>query len=144
MMALICKYWQIHWRTTPICNDRDLFNELKTISNQNWVEFGLLIGITYAESHIGTNFAPSADCALSNNRAGIKNNFERERNYREWCRLHQYDNIQWFWQDFAKLINRWYISKDCKTATCISKWRVRGDGTLDWKQSWIGRVNLFM
>jgi len=143
-MALICKYWQIHWRTTPICNDWDLYHELKTISNSNWVSFGLMIGITYAESHIGTNFAPSADCALSNNRAGIKNNYERDRNYREWCRLHQYDNAQWFWLDFAKLLNRGYISKDCNTAGCIARRWVRWDWWLDGKQSRIGRVSIFM
>lgn len=142
-MALICKYWQIHWRITPLCNDWDLFNELKTISHSVWVDFDLQVGMAYAESHIGTNFAPQ-HCSTTNNWAGIKNNYERERNYKEWCWLHQYDNIQWFWLDFAKIIKRGYIDKDCRTAECISRWRVRWDGTLDWKQSWINRVNLFM
>jgi hypothetical protein len=32
----------------------------------------VLIGITYAESHIGTNFAPSQTCSRMNNWAGIK------------------------------------------------------------------------
>lgn len=144
MMERICKYWQIHGRTTPICNDWDLYHELKTISHSVGVEFWLMVGIAYWESHIWINFSPSADCGLSNNRAGIKNNFERERNYRQGCRLHQYDNIQWFWLDFAKILKRGYIDKDCKTASCISRRWVRWDGWLDWKQGWINRVNLFV
>lgn len=144
MMERICKYWQIHWRTSPLCNDWDLYHELKTLSNSVWVDFGLMVGITYAESHIWSNRNPSIDCALSNNRAGIKNNFERDRNYRQGCWLHQYDNIQWFWLDFAKILKRGYIDKDCKTADCIARRYVRGDWWLEGKQGWINRVNLFV
>jgi len=144
LMNRICKYGTIHWVTSPLCNDWDLFRELKAISEYVWVDFGLLVWITYAESHVGTNFAPSQECWLSNNRAGIKWDSDWNRQYRKGCRLHQFDTVQAFRTSFAKSIKKGYYDKECKTAECITKRWVRWDGKSDWKQGWINRVNLFI
>ena len=143
LMDRICQYWKIHWRTSPLCDDWQLYHDLKNISKSVWVDFGLMVGITYAESHIGTNFAPQ-HCSTTNNWSWKKRDSDGNKNWKEWCWLHQFDSVQSFWYSMATSLKRWYIDKSCDTAECISRRWVRWDGTLDGKHNRINRVNLFV
>ena len=143
IMQAICKYGQIHWNTSPLCNNYDLLDRIKAISKEEWVSYRLMLGITYAESHIGTNFKPQ-HCSTTNNWAGIKWDSDKNKDWKDGCWLHQFEDVEAFWRSFSKSIYNWYVSKDCDTAECISRRWVRWDWTLDGKQWWINRVNLFV
>lgn len=144
-MEQICQRGRRQDRVTPLCNNWDLYHNLKNISDSVWVDFRLMLGMTLIESHIGTAFAPSYEqCASTNNWAGIKWDYERNRNWKEWCWLHQFDTIEAFWYSFARSLKRGYIDKWCDTASCIARRRVRGDWVLEWKENWIRVANTFM
>jgi hypothetical protein len=143
LMSMICDKWQIHWRVTPLCNNRELYHNLKNISNTVWVPFGLMLGITRHESHIWTNFAPSYECSKSNNWAGIKWDYQRNKDWQEWCWLHKFETVEAFWYSFARSLKHGYIDKWCDTAECVARRRVRWDGKLDGKHNWINSVNQF-
>ena len=151
-MDRICKHGRIHWRTSPLCNDRVLFNNLKQISDDRWVDFWLLVWIAFAESHIWINFAPVQSCWKANNRAWIKNekfdngssshkHYKTTRTIR-WCSLYVFDDVEHFWRSFANSIKFWYINARCYSARCISKYRVKNDKIE--KPHWYNRVNLFI
>jgi hypothetical protein len=144
MMDKICKYWKLNWKISPLCWNYPLLESLKNISKWEGVPFYLMVGITYAESHIWVNFAPQ-HCSTTNNRAGIKNSRlasqDRERDRKKGCWLHQFNSIEEFWLSFARWLKKWYIDKWCKTAECISKYRVKNDKVVKPWRSY--RVNLF-
>ena len=142
LMTTICEKWQIHGYTSPLCNNRGLYHELKNISRTVGVDFGLMVGITFAESHIGANFKPQ-HCRTTNNRAGKKRNHKKEKDWKDGCWLHQFDSPQTFRYSFAKSLKAGYIDKNCDTPECIARRWVKGDGKLEGKESRIGRVNLF-
>ena len=147
LMNKICKYGKIHWNISPLCNNWDLYKKLKVISMNKWVEFWLLVGITYAESHIWANHS-SDICATYNNRSGIKwkklDNWTVLKNElpdENGCRLYKFDSVEDYRNSFTNSIKLWYIDKDCKTPECISQYRVRADWKV--KDRWSYRVNLF-
>ena len=150
LMSQVCKYWQIHGRTSPLCDNWDLFNNLKQISNNKWVSFNLMVGITYAESHIGVNFNPQR-CNITNNRSGKKwqiyddgsksPRFNHMDNRHEWCWLYTFDTVEHFWNSYANGLYYWYVSKSCTTPECISRRWVKWDWEIS--QSRVNRVKLF-
>lgn len=158
-MWLICEYWKIHWRVSPLCNNRELYENLKTISTNKWVDFWLMVWITYAESHIWINRSPHQWCSASNNWSGKKrekyddgtNSIKFWQQYHtlqpelkgklSWCWLYAFDNVEHYWNSFANTLYYWYISKNCYTPECISR---RYVGWWWWiKSSRVNRVRLF-
>ena len=124
-----------------------MYKKLKTISTNKWVEFWLLVWITYAESHIWANYSSSA-CIDYNNRSWIKRAKHDDGTTTKtklpdtnWCWIYKFDTIGNYWNSFANSIKMWYIDKDCKTPECISQYRVRSDWAV--KDRWSNRVNMF-
>ena len=66
VMGLVCELVP----TSPMCGDYTMLDNLKTISETRWVDYKMLLGIMYHESKIWTAFAPSVECAKSNNWGG--------------------------------------------------------------------------
>lgn len=151
LMGEICKYWKINWKTTPLCNDRDLFYKLKKISHDRWVDFWLAIWVTYAESHIWINFKPQY-CSKTNNRSWKKRakfddntssvRFNLRPDRIRWCWLYTFSSVEEFWKSHVNSLYYWYISKWCNTPECISRRRVKWDWITS--PSWNERVSLFI
>jgi len=147
LMDKICEYWKIHWNISPLCEDWELYLKLKWISDAVWVEFWLLVGITYSESHIWANFV-GEKCWDYNNWSWIK--WRKYSNWKtdkpklpdsNWCWLYKFNKIDDYWESFAYTIKQWYIDKDCKTPECISQYYVWSDWKVKDKRS--KRVNIF-
>ena len=149
-MERICKHWKIHWRVSPLCNNRWLYNKLEIISENKWVPFRLMIGISYAESHIWINFNPQK-CNIANNRAGIK--WEKFDNWKtvmfnqdtskkvEWCWLYKFNDTEHMRNSFANSLSMSYFNSWCTEPKCISKFWVWARWPIKWE--WVWRVNLF-
>lgn len=144
IMNKICELWQINWKKSPLCNNKELYNKFKQISLDKWVDFWLMLWITYAESHIWANYLPSY-CWSLNNWAWMKwvrtdewkmlwGKFPDER----WCRLYHFKDKESWWKWLANNLKYWYIERWCSTPECINEYWV-------WKKSqrWINAVNKF-
>jgi len=151
IMWQICRYWRLRGEVSPLCDNRDLYQKLKGISDNRGVDFGLAVWITYAESHIWINFNPHY-CDVSNNRAGKKREkyddgsnsvrFHQQDNYIPWCRVYNFESVDEFWQSHVNSLWYGYVSKWCDTPECISKRRVQWDGKTSPSRN--RRVRLFM
>ncbi len=90
----------------------------------------VLIGITYAESHIGTNFAPSQECGRMNNRWWVKaikydnGKVEKYKLPYSWCRLYPFKSYEEFFHSLANTLSLGYVSKWCDDLSCLSSWYV--------------------
>ena len=147
-MAKICKYWKIHWNTSPLCEDWGLYKNLKTISKEHFVEFWMQVGISYSESHIWANYA-SDNCRNYNNWSWIK-----WRKNDDWsidkpklpdskgCYLYKFDSIEDYRESFANTLQQGYIERSCDTPECISRYYVKNDWAVKTKRS--NRVRMFM
>lgn len=115
---------------SPLCNDRKQYADIETISKTHWLDMEVLIGISYAESHIGTNFAPSQDCSRMNNWAWIKSKKKDDWTsvkYKlpySWCRLYPFKDMTEFWNSLANTISMWYVKWWCNNLRCLSSWYV--------------------
>lgn len=145
----ICELWKLNWNVSPLCNNTLLYNNLKKISEDKWVDFQLMLWISYAESHIWANFAPW--CSLNtyynlwwvkarklDNWLTLKNQPIPDKN---WCRLYKFNSIEDYWNSKANSLKFWYINKQCSTPECISKWYVIWNWVI--KEWWSKRVNIF-
>lgn len=134
LMEKICKWWKIRDNVSPLCNNRDLYWNLKKISAAKNVSFELMVGITYTESHIGANFKPEK-CFVHNNRGGKKakklddGTMVRPQSMplKDWCRLYHFDTVEEYRNSFANTLKMWYIDKWCSTPECISRYYVKND-----------------
>ena len=122
----VCKLWQKNWKISPLCNDWEMYDYLSWISVEHWVDMEVLIGITYAESHIWTNFAPSRECSRMNNRGwlkGKKNDDGTVDKYQlpySWCRLYPFKDMKEFWDSLVNTISMGYIKWWCNNLYCLS------------------------
>ena len=155
-MTKIVRYGKLHGRVSPLANNRELYKSLKDISIDRGVEFGLMVWISYRESHIGTNFAPGQYCSKSNNRSWLKRSKDRNgelsvkydtqykldgRDDLKWCWLYAFDNVEEYRRSFANFLYHGYIKKDCGSPECISKYYVKNDWVV---KTWRSRsVNMF-
>ena len=151
-MRLICEKAP----KSPLCFDFDLLDKIKVIAYDRDIDWKLLIWITYAESHIGMNFAPHYWCEKSNNWAWLKwakrddwsisEKYDKQytglegelRWYLSGCYLYAFDTTEDFFISLANTISLWY--KSCKwEPECIVKSYV-------WKYSenWVNNVNVFL
>lgn len=146
LMTKICELWTIHWRVTPLCNNRELYYDIAEISAKKWVPFKLMLWISHAESHIWANWSPKIECSKSNNWGGLKG-YKQENwptlrytsNWVPWCRLYKFDSVQQFWWWLANTLKAY--EKTCwRQAECISIAYVWWKGV---KHNRVERVNLF-
>lgn len=148
LMEKICKLWRIRDKVSPLCNNRDLYRNLKKISADKNVSFELMVGITYTESHIGANFKPEK-CRVHNNRWWKKakklddGTMVRPPSMplKDGCRLYHFESVEEYRTSFANTLKIWYIDKHCVSPECISRYYVRNDGTI--KTQWCKNVRKF-
>lgn len=144
----ICDVARINERKSPLCDNIELVKELEQISIDKWVDFKLMLGIAYSESHIGANYAPWCDSSYNNlwwikarkldNWKTIKDQPMPDKNG---CYLYKFWNIKDYWTSKANTLKFGYINKWCSDATCISRRYVRWNWLV--KPQWIDRVNVF-
>lgn len=143
----VCKLWNKNW-ISPLCNNRDMYRYIDLISQEHWLDMKVLIGITYAESHIGTNFAPSQTCSRMNNWSWLKAKKNDDGTVGEyklpysWCRLYPFKDVKEFWSSLANTISAGYVKWWCDDLSCLSSWYV----WTPWspKQSRITKVSYFI
>ena len=101
----------------------------KKIFEDRWVPFWIALGIMFAESHIGVNYAWSCDSTW-NNRGGIKwrknddwSTTKDQAIPNNWnCYLYKFDSVEDYFKSKANTLWLWYkscFSQD-KPITCIS------------------------
>lgn len=111
-----------------------------------WVSFETMLWISYAESHIWVNFAPSQSCSWMNNWGWLK--AMKDNNWithpiklpYKWCRLYPFESVEDYRKSLANTLRFWYAYAWCNDIVCLSKKYVWGSGI---KWSWVNRVNLF-
>ena len=155
-MERICKYSA----DSPLCNNHDMFDKFKKISEDRWVDFGLMVWMSYSESHIWVNYAPTPSCGNTHNRAWMKrwryddgsytkkydkqyaSMPEDQRNNVKGCYLYNFDSPEEFWINFANTLKYGYIQRWGVTPEVISKYRVWSDRKV--KPERVYRVKLFI
>lgn len=134
---------------SPLCKYPSLYKKLDIMSKDHGVPTELVVGIAYAESHIGTNYA-SGKCTEYHNWWGLKwykkDNGDVEWFTGEkwpdanWCWLYKFEDIEEAFNGILNTISMWY--KACKNDTrCISYnfvWRPNIA-----EESWINNVSKF-
>lgn len=146
VMSKICELS----KDSPMCNNYTMLNKLKEIADHRKVDYKLLLGIMYAESHIGANFNQE-NCRQTNNWWWVKN-----RKYDDWtvsekfdkqyqtldkdlngCWLYYFEDVETFFESLANTIWIWY--KSCnEDPYCIMKYYVGHESG-----AWVRNVYLF-
>jgi hypothetical protein len=131
---------------SPMCNNYWMLESLKKIASERWVDYKLLLGIMYAESHIGSNFN-AEQCRASNNRAWLKARKYDDWKTSEWfdkqkwkidgCWLYNFEKVEDFFESLANTISLWY-GKCNEDVYCIMRSYV-------WHESgaWVRNVYMF-
>lgn len=147
LMTKVCKTAS----NSKLCNNRDLFNVLKSIAKNNNAPVWILLGIMAHESRFGTSYHRSntVECReTTNNRHGSKGNntdewVKKTTRIWAWCWLQKYDTIEEWFTSLARTIGIWY--KWCLNRrdpiTCIS-YRYVGSPTVS-EKSWVNHVKTF-
>lgn len=136
--------------SSPMCNNYEMLENLKNIAWARWVDYKLLLGIMYAESHIGSNFS-SENCRQTNNWWWVKARKYDDGTLSEkfdiqyqsldkdlsWCWLYYFESVNEFFESLANTISIGY-SKCNEDVYCIMKSYV-------WHESgaWVRNVYLF-
>lgn len=134
---------------SPICWNKELLKRIDTIGQQKWVPTRLLIGVSYAESHIGVNFNREA-CRGYNNWFWLK--WKKHDNGKvEWftkdrkkdangCWLYKFQSIEEWFYSLANTISLGY--KSCQNnTTCLAYWYVGNPNVAE--PSWIKHVSMW-
>lgn len=148
LMERVCKYGKLNWKVSPLCNNWQMFNSLKGISEAHWIWFWIALGITYAESHIWVNYAWWCDVSYNNWwgvkwRIGINWNAIKDQKIpdKNWCWVYKFWSIEDYWQSKMKTLQKYKSCFERKdTIKCISYTYI-GDPKVA-EQSWINRVAL--
>ena len=146
VMSKICELS----KDSPMCNNYTMLNKLKTIADNRNVDYKLLLGIMYAESHIWANFNKE-NCRQTNNWWWVKNRkyddgtvsekFDKQYQTLDkdlnGCWLYYFEDVETFFESLANTIWIWY--KSCnEDPYCIMKYYV---GHESW--AWVRNVYLF-
>lgn len=152
VMELICEKAP----DSPMCWDYKMLTDLKDIASNKWLDYRLLLWIMYAESHIGSSFAPHYWCRESKNWAWLKwakygdwsvserynnqyPNLDQELQWSlSWCYLYYYEDYNQFFESLTNTIKLWYVDKWADTPEEIVKYYV-----WNYSQNWIDNVNQF-
>lgn len=118
VMSKICELS----KDSPMCGDYTMLLKLKSIAGDRWVDYKLLLGIMYAESHIWAYFNQE-NCRQTNNWWWVKNRkydngvvsekfSEQYKNLTgknlEGCRLYYFDTVEEFFESLANTISLGY------------------------------------
>lgn len=134
---------------SPLCSDFELLKRVDDIAKSKNVPTRLLIGITYAESHVGIAFNRPA-CKEYHNWSWTK--WRKHDNWRvEWftknrkadgngCYLFKFNSVEEWFHSLANTISIWYSGCN-NNVRCISRSYV-GSPTVE-EQSWINNVAKF-
>lgn len=144
--------WNVMWvicekaPNSPMCNNYWMLESLKKIASERGVDYKLLLGIMYAESHIWSNFN-AEQCRATNNRAWLKarkyDNWKTSEWFdkQEWkidgCWLYNFEKVEDFFESLANTISIWY-AKCNEDVYCIMRSYV-------WHESgaWVRNVYMF-
>lgn len=174
LMDKVCEYGKLPDKgVSPLCGNWKLFYELKKITEDRlgsgWQWFNIMVGMSYAESHIGINYARDGvggTCVGRNNWGGAKYkiNDDNTRIYRSitnsywqstvngkvlfmdkfWCNLFPFHSIQDYW--ISKSNGLRYGFAHCKNSgkpvTCIS-YKYVGNPDVS-EKAWVWRVGIFL
>lgn len=135
---------------SPMCWNYTMLNKLKEIADNRGVDYKLLLGIMYAESHIWYAFNKE-NCRATNNRAGLKNRKYDDGKVSEkfdvqyqsldldlnGCWLYYFEDVEQFFESLANTISIGYASCN-EDPYCIMKYYV---GHESW--AWVRNVYLF-
>lgn len=134
---------------SPICWNIELLKRIDAIGQQKWVPTRLLIGVSYAESHIGVNFNREA-CRGYHNWFGLKG--KKHDNWKvEWftkdrkkdsngCWLYKFESVEEWFYSLANTISQGY--KSCQNnTTCLAYWYVGNPKVAE--PSWIRHVSMW-
>jgi len=146
VMSKICELS----KDSPMCNNYTMLNKLKSIADSRNVDYKLLLGIMYAESHIGSHFNQE-NCRQTNNWWWVKNRkyddwtvsekfdvqYQSLNKDLNWCWLYYFEDVETFFESLANTIGIWY--KSCnEDPYCIMRYYV---GHESW--AWVRNVYLF-
>lgn len=147
VMSKICELSS----SSPMCGDYEMLLRLKRIAWDRWVDYKLLLGIMYAESHIWANFNIH-NCWSTNNWAGLKARKYDDGTMSEWfdkqyeklndenlngCRLYKFDSVEEFFESLANTISLGYAK--CNEDVYCIMWPYVGHES--W--AWVRNVYLF-
>lgn len=147
VMSKICELSE----NSPMCWDYTMLLKLKYVADVRDVDYKLLLGIMYAESHIWANFNIH-NCWSTNNWAGLKARKYDDGTMSEWfdkqyeklndsnlngCRLYKFDTVEQFFESLANTISIWY-AKCNEDPYCIMKSYVGHESG-----AWVRNVYLF-
>lgn len=147
LMKRICQYWKLNWKVSPLCNNWQLYDSMKWISEAYKIPFSIALGITFAESHIWVNYAWTCDSTYNNwwwvkwriwsDWKAIKDQIIPQN----WCWVYKFGSVEDYWQSKMRTLQKYKscFSKD-KPITCISYAYVWNANVAE--QSWISRVAL--
>jgi len=148
-MDRICNI-SIHGRKSPLCDNWELFNLWKKLSEERWADRNIILGIMYAESHIGANRAWTCNAGW-NNRWGVKARVHDDGKVSRdqaipnwwWCRLYKFKDMEDYFKSKANMIwinYKWCFNRSSTRAKveCISRKYVWLPDVAE--QSWINNV----
>lgn len=144
----VCKLWQKNGLISPLCDDRDQYKIIDDIAQEHNLSMEVMIGITYTESHIGTNFAPNQNCSIMNNWSWIKakkNDDWTSNKYKlpySWCWLYPFKDMKEFWESLANTISIGYVKWWCNNLKCLSSWYVGKQWSIKWTR--VNNVEYFI
>jgi hypothetical protein len=147
-MDRICKI-SIHWKNSPLCNNWELFNLWKRISEDRGADRKIILGIMYSESHIGANWAGTCNSSWNNRwwvkaRRGDDQKVKRDQPIpNNWCWLYKFDSMENYFITKANIIGdgyKWCFNRNTTRdkVTCISRAYVGSPHKAE--QSWINNV----
>lgn len=135
LMSRICNI-SIHWRKSPLCDNWELYNSWKRISQERWADRSIILWIMFAESHIWANFATTCNSSWNNwgwvkarrTDDGIVHRDQSIPN--NWCWLYKFDSMDEYFKTKANIISDGYgkcFTRNSKRSQieCIS-WKYVG------------------
>lgn len=103
-----------------------LLQGIYDISIEKWVDINILLGISWSESRLLTDFKPY-HCVNTNNPAGIKRKKNNDWTVNKiklptssWCWLYSFETIEAGFESLANTIRQWYINAWCNDLDCIA------------------------
>lgn len=150
-MKRVCEHGRINGKVSPLCGNWTLYESLKGISEANGVPFSIALGITYAESHIGVNYAGTCDASFNNwggvkwrigyDGTAIKDQPVPVKYNGGSCWLYRFGSVEDYWASKMRTLSKYRSCfSQAKPITCIS-YKYVGDADVA-ETSWINRVAL--
>jgi len=148
LMEKICKLWLWHGLNSPLCGNTWLFVELESMAKEHHVDFKVALWVSYAESHLMTDYYPSV-CSSTLNPAWLKWYKQSTGKIltqpipdKSGCRLYSFSSIESGFDWLLNTLQLGFVNKGCNSLTCLSESFVKNDGVIkNWR---IQRVEYFI